>query len=118
MLKCGGVYDCFGQSNELNCTTINRQIYNTTIDDAVHPDRLCKTTGICLCDNAPKGFVCSCPLHLFLQSNGLYCSSKHACEHWSTCSQIFEKVGKRYKCKCRNMINFHVKWLYASCNIQ
>lgn len=54
------------------------------------------------CHNAPEGFVCLCPLHLFLKPNGLHCSQEHACEHWGTCSQICEQVGKRYKCKCRD----------------
>lgn len=52
------------------------------------------------CHNAPEGFVCSCPLHMYLQPNGLRCSMEHSCEYWDTCSQICEKNGKAYNCKC------------------
>lgn len=54
------------------------------------------------CQNAPEGFVCLCPPHLYLKPNGLVCSAVHACEEWGTCSQVCEQVGKRYKCNCRD----------------
>lgn len=30
------------------------------------------------------------------------CSYEHACEHWGTCSQVCEQIGKHYKCNCRD----------------
>lgn len=52
------------------------------------------------CNNAPEGYVCSCPLNMYLKSDGKQCSYQHACEHWGTCSQICETHGKQFKCKC------------------
>ncbi|XP_067627209.1 prolow-density lipoprotein receptor-related protein 1 isoform X1 [Eurosta solidaginis] len=65
-------------------------------------DKMCDKTNECshYCHNAPEGFICSCPPHMFLQPNGRRCSMQHACEHWDTCSQICETVGKVYECKC------------------
>lgn len=67
-------------------------------------EKVCDHNSECshFCHNAPEGFVCSCPLHLFLKPDGATCSQEHACEHWGTCSQLCEKVGKRYKCKCED----------------
>ena len=72
-------------------------------------EKICDHNTECshFCHNAPEGFVCSCPSHLFLKPNGLQCSPEHACEHWGTCSQICEQHGKRYKCKCRDGFSLH-----------
>lgn len=67
-------------------------------------DQLCdKTTRECshTCHNAPEGFVCSCPEHLYLQPNLKDCKVDHACEHWGTCSQVCTPDGKHYKCSCK-----------------
>lgn len=66
-------------------------------------DKVCDHTTECshFCHNAPEGFVCSCPLHMFMKPDGRHCSTEHACEHWGTCSQICVQVGKRYNCSCR-----------------
>ncbi|XP_055591150.1 low-density lipoprotein receptor-related protein 1 [Uranotaenia lowii] len=53
------------------------------------------------CYNAPEGYICSCPDHLFLQPNGKDCYVDHACEHWGTCSQVCKPNGKHYKCECK-----------------
>lgn len=65
-------------------------------------EKLCDHATECsdYCNNAPEGFVCSCPSHMFLKPNRLQCSTEHACDHWGTCSQICEQMGKHYKCKC------------------
>lgn len=65
-------------------------------------EKVCDHNSECshYCNNSPEGFVCSCPLHMFLKPNGLQCSTEHACDHWGTCSQICEQQGKHYKCKC------------------
>lgn len=65
-------------------------------------EKICDHNSECshYCNNAPEGFVCSCPLHMFLKPNGLQCSTEHACDHWDTCSQICEQQNKHYKCKC------------------
>ncbi|XP_055918086.1 low-density lipoprotein receptor-related protein 1 isoform X3 [Eupeodes corollae] len=65
-------------------------------------EKVCEKSNACshYCHNAPEGFVCSCPSHMYLQPNGLRCSMDHSCEHWDTCSQICEKSGKAYECKC------------------
>lgn len=52
------------------------------------------------CHDAPEGYVCSCPSHMFLKANGRQCSYQHACDHWGTCSQVCEPRGKQYQCKC------------------
>lgn len=67
-------------------------------------DKQCDHNAECshFCHNAPEGFVCSCPQHLFLKADKRMCSSQHACEHWGVCSQICEQVGKSHKCKCRD----------------
>lgn len=148
-LRCDGVSDCFDKSDEANCTTVKRRpVYNET-DECVHPDRMCKATGICIsvdklcdgqvdcvdgsdegfrcnekvcdhntecshyCNNAPEGFVCSCPLHMFLKPNGLQCSSEHACDQWGTCSQVCNQIGKRYTCGCHK--GFTLEYDQFSC---
>lgn len=148
-LRCDGVGDCIDQSDEANCTTVKqRPIYNET-DECVHPDRMCKPTGVCIsvdklcdgqvncqdgsdegfrcnekvcdhntecshyCNNAPEGFVCSCPLHMFLKPNGLQCSSEHACDQWGTCSQVCNQIGKRYTCGCHE--GFTLEYDQFSC---
>ncbi|XP_055372745.1 prolow-density lipoprotein receptor-related protein 1 [Condylostylus longicornis] len=65
--------------------------------------KLCDHVTDCshFCHNAPEGFVCTCPQHMYLERNGSNkCSLRHSCEHWDTCSQICEPNGKTYKCKC------------------
>lgn len=78
-------------------------------------EKICDHNSECshFCHNSPEGFVCSCPLHLFLKPNGLQCSSEHACSHWGTCSQICEQVGKRYNCKCQD--DFTLQFDQFSC---
>lgn len=138
VLRCDGVSDCFDQTDEANCTEITKRPYYNETGDCVHPDRLCRPTGLCIsvhklcdgeddcidgsdeghqckdkvcdhntecshfCNNAPEGFVCSCPLHMFMLPDGRHCSTEHACEHWGTCSHICVQVGKRYNCSCRD----------------
>lgn len=72
-------------------------------------EKICDHNTECshFCHNAPEGFVCTCPLHLFLKPDGLHCSSKHACDHWGTCSQVCEQTDKRYKCSCRDGYTLH-----------
>lgn len=67
-------------------------------------EKICDHNSECshFCHNAPEGFVCSCPYHLFLKPDGVNCSQEHACEHWGTCSQLCEKTGKRHRCKCED----------------
>ncbi|KAL9703738.1 hypothetical protein quinque_007256 [Culex quinquefasciatus] len=72
-------------------------------DEGFHcKDNLCKNVKECshTCHNAPEGFVCSCPEHLFLQPNGKECRVDHACTHWGTCSQVCTPDEKHYKCSC------------------
>ncbi|XP_055528067.1 prolow-density lipoprotein receptor-related protein 1 [Wyeomyia smithii] len=66
-------------------------------------DDVCNGTKECshLCHNAPEGYVCACPEHLYLQPNGKDCLVDHACEHWGTCSQICSPNGKHYRCSCK-----------------
>lgn len=74
-------------------------------DEGLHcKEKVCDHTTQCshYCNNSPEGYVCSCPLHLFLQSDGHKCSLEHACDRWGTCSQICEQQGKRYKCSCES----------------
>lgn len=65
-------------------------------------EKVCDHTTECshYCNNAPEGFVCSCPAHMFLTAGGRQCSVEHACEHWGTCAQVCKPLGKRYVCAC------------------
>lgn len=65
-------------------------------------ERVCDHNTECshYCNNAPEGFVCSCPLHMSLTADGRMCSLAHACEHWGTCAQLCRPVGQRYVCDC------------------
>lgn len=65
-------------------------------------EKLCEESHKCshYCHNAPEGYICTCPAHMFLMANGNRCTVKHACEHWDTCSQICQPVGKGYECQC------------------
>lgn len=65
-------------------------------------ERVCDHNTECshFCNAAPEGFVCSCPLHMFLRGDGMQCSVEHACEHWGTCSQKCRPAGRRYVCEC------------------
>lgn len=69
-------------------------------------EKLCDKNSECshpdYCHNAPEGYVCSCPPHLYLKPDGLTCTSEHICTQWGTCSQVCEQIEKRYKCKCRD----------------
>lgn len=67
-------------------------------------EKVCDHNSECshFCNNAPEGFVCSCPSHMFLTPNGLQCSTEHACSHWGTCSQLCVEMGKHYKCQCHD----------------
>ncbi|XP_046809386.1 low-density lipoprotein receptor-related protein 1 [Lucilia cuprina] len=83
---CDGKFDC----------------EDTTDEGFLCDDKLCEKSHECshYCHNAPEGFVCSCPAHMYLMPNGKRCSMQHACDHWDSCSQICASVGKRYECKC------------------
>lgn len=78
-------------------------------------EKICDHNTECshYCNNAPEGFVCSCPLHMFLKPDGLQCSSEHACEHWGTCSQVCNQIGKRYTCSCHD--GFTLEYDQFSC---
>ncbi|XP_037895975.1 low-density lipoprotein receptor-related protein 1B isoform X2 [Glossina fuscipes] len=78
-------------------------------------EKLCEQTHECShhCHNAPEGFVCSCPAHMFLMPNGKRCSMQHACEHWDTCSQICSTAGKSYDCKCLD--GYDLQYDHFSC---
>lgn len=67
-------------------------------------EKLCDQNSECShsCHNAPEGYVCSCPSHLYLKPNGLVCTSEHICTQWGTCSQVCEQVDKKHKCTCRD----------------
>lgn len=53
------------------------------------------------CHNAPEGIVCSCPEHLYMQTDGVTCLDSHPCDSWGTCSQKCIPNGKHnYKCLC------------------
>lgn len=74
-------------------------------DEGLYCDaKICDTNFECshYCHNAPEGFVCSCPYHLYLQPNGLECNGEHACDVWGTCSQKCKTIGKKFKCECND----------------
>ncbi|XP_030387623.1 low-density lipoprotein receptor-related protein 1 [Scaptodrosophila lebanonensis] len=77
---------------------------DTTDEGFLCLDDICSTQNECshYCHNTPEGFICSCPPHMFLQPNGRRCSMQHACQHWDTCSQICETMGKAYACRCHD----------------
>ncbi|KAJ6647666.1 Prolow-density lipoprotein receptor-related protein 1, partial [Pseudolycoriella hygida] len=78
-------------------------------------EKICDHNSECshFCHNSPEGFVCSCPLHLFLAPDELQCNSEHACQSWGTCSQICDQIGKTYKCRCQD--DFTLQFDQFSC---
>ncbi|KAG5677308.1 hypothetical protein PVAND_007077 [Polypedilum vanderplanki] len=68
-------------------------------------ERLCDHFSECqfFCHNAPhrNGFVCSCPQHMVLESNGRNCSEPQMCDEFSTCSHSCIQLNpSKIKCKC------------------
>ena len=65
---------------------------------------LCSVLPDCsdLCRNTPDGKRCYCPPGMHLNvSNGHECVTDHACDEWSTCSQLCNAVTRtRHKCFC------------------
>ena len=93
---CDGISQCSDKSDELGRCS----------------ERLCDHFTECqfFCHDAPNpnGFVCYCPQHMTLGSDGRTCSAPQACDDFSTCSHICEKLNPtKIKCKCFH--GYHMK---------
>lgn len=65
---------------------------------------LCDHRPTCshICNNAPEGIVCSCPLGLNLQPDRTTCKKDNPCDVWGVCSQNCSPFGSIHKCSCRD----------------
>jgi low-density lipoprotein receptor-related protein 1 (alpha-2-macroglobulin receptor) len=75
-------------------------------------EKLCDHFSECqyFCHNAPNadGFVCSCPQHMSLETDGRTCTEVKTCDDFSTCSHTCLQLNPtKIKCKCQ--FGYHLK---------
>lgn len=99
---CDGISQCSDKSDEAGRCS----------------ERLCDHFSECqfFCHNAPNpdGFVCSCPQHMSLNTDGRSCLEAQTCDEFSTCSHSCIQLNpSKIKCKCQH--GYHLKADNFSC---